>query len=429
MTSSESIAAAVEDNDTARGNRRRQVELDERMPLGVRLDGDVGEITVELEDQPADNGQWDWILDHHPAVSRETHEVDERYPVEIGSWEMGYTRGSAENREADSKTLYRYKVKVRTRRPGDRLTSDTIADLTKLVRRRRAVTPLETDSGVWLVACLSDLQLGKGDFGGTPATLERVAHSLDQLRAMVRKHKPAGVAIVNLGDLVENIACFYPDQTHTVDLNLTEQIAAAIEVMLAAVDGVIDLVPRVLVGSVPSNHGELRTFKGNAPTDKARDNIDLIIANTLATVFAAAPDRYGHVEVWTPPTDGGDPFVLTLDLAGVMVGFAHGHQVRAMGKGRMAALEQWWQNHQWSDRKRPRGETLPTIADADIVVMGHGHTLLISEQTGRLLIQCPASEGGSESFTTGTGIRSSAGVLTFLVGEQWPLLADSFRIV
>ena len=276
---------------------------------------------------------------------------------------------------------------------------------------------------------IADLQLGKADFGGTPVTLERVGNAFDLLRAMVKDVRPAGVAMVELGDICEQVSCFYDSQTYTVDLNLTEQIETADNVMLEGVHSVFEYAPRVLVGAVPSNHGEFRVAKGTTATDRARDNIDLVIANNLAKIMAANPDRYGHVEVWKPPTQGGDPYVLTLDLDGVMVGWTHGHQVKAMGKGRMAGLEQWWHNHQWSDRKRPRGENLPTVADCDILNTGHGHTFLVSEQTGKLLIQSPAGETGSEYFSTSTGNRSSAGVLTYQVSDRWPLLANHFEIL
>ncbi len=409
--------------EPSRGHRKARADLDKRMPVGAKLVGGEGDITLEIEEAPRGTG-WDWILKHHPAVSPETHEIDETVPVEVGSWEMGYVTDG----EANAKTLYRYKAKVRLRKPGERLTRPHLDELVKTVRRRKAIAPPE-NTGPWLVVSLADWQVGKADFGGTPVLIERLTKTFDDLRAKVRRLKPAGVTLVDLGDICEQVSCFYDSQTYTVDLNLTEQIEVATELFIAAVEAVADLTPRVLVGAVPSNHGEFRVAKGTVVTDRARDNIDLVIANNMARVFAANPDRYGHVEVWTPPKDGGDPYVLTLDMDGIIVGFSHGHQVKAMGKGRMAGLEQWWQNHQWSDRKRPRGDSLPTIADADIVVLGHGHTLLVSEQTGKLLIQAPAAESGSEYFSTSTGNRSSSGTLTFQVSEQWPLLANNFEIL
>lgn len=401
---------------TGRGKRKAQGELNKRLPVGALLTDGEGYLTVESTEQ--NSTDYDWVLNHHPMVSPETHEVDERYPVEIGSWQ-----------NYDGVDLFRYKIKVRLKREGERLSSAHIEDLAKMVRKRKPLAPKESTGNPWLVLNLADFQLGKGEMGGTPVVLERVAASFDRIAQIVKKTRPQGVAIVDLGDICEQVSCFYDQQTYTVDLNLTEQIDLATDLMLTAVEIVAPHTPKVLVGAVPSNHGEFRVGKATVATDKARDNIDLVIANNLSRILAANPERYEHVDVWVPPKEGGDPFVLTLDLDGVMVGFTHGHQVKVMGKGRMAGLEQWWHNHQWTDRKRPQGENLPTVADVDILVCGHGHTLMISEQTGKLLIQAPASESGSEYFTTSTGNRSSAGILTFQVSDEWPMLANHFEVV
>ncbi len=416
MTLAEDIAAT----EDRRGQRKEREKLDARLPVGVELTGDEGWITADLGDLPTEQTEAAWrvILEHNPYVSPETHEVDlTRNTAEITTWSSGESIN------------HRCRVPVRLKAPGERLAAAKVAELTKLARKRKPITTRPADTGEWLVVCLADFQIGKADYGGTPATVERLNAVMAELRAKVRKMKPAGVCMVDLGDICEQVSCFYDSQTYTVDLNLTEQIDLAIELMLAFVESVADLVPSVVIGAVPSNHGEFRVAKGQVVTDRARDNIDLVLANSVKRIMSANADRYGHVSVWTPPTEGADPYVLTLDLDGVVVGFTHGHQVAARGPGRMGKLEQYWMNHQWSDRKRPRGESLPTVADADILVCGHGHTLLISEQTGKLLIQAPAAESGSEWYTTSTGGRSTAGVLVFAVSEAWPLLANRFEVL
>lgn len=425
----DSLADALTAADDRRGQRKEKARLDKRMPVGVQLDGTEGTVTVESETAPDDIGQWDWILDHHPGVSPDTHEVDERYPVEIGSWEMGYTVGAGDGREAKSKTLYRYRVKVRTRRPGERLTEAAVSEMVKLVRKRRPIKPATAaHEGEWLVLCLADLQLGKGDYGGTPAALERARASIDSTVAELKTRPVEGVAIVDMGDMCEGTACFYDNQSYLVDLNMTQQIQVATDLALAAVDAVLPHTEQVIYGAVPSNHGEFRVGKNTVATDRARDNIDLIIADSLARVFAANPDRYGRAEVWTPPLEHGDPYVLTLNMGGVLVGFTHGHQVSASGVGRMAKLETWWQRQTWSDGRRPAGDVLPNAADCDVLVCGHGHTFMASDATGRLLVQCPAGEDGSEYWNTATGLRSGAGVLSFRTHQGWPLRANEFVI-
>lgn len=423
MTSVDDINAAIDKHDSTRGHRKAKAALDKRMPLGVKLDGEDSHVTVDLVELPRDDS-WDAILEKNPYVDPLTHEVDPFRGAEITSWDVS----SMVNGVWKTTTNHRCKVPVRLRAPGERLTEAKVAELSKLIRKRKAVEA-PTDGSDWLVVCLADLQLGKDNYGGTPATVERVNMSLDKMRKLARTTKPAGICIADLGDICEQVSCFYDSQTYSIDLNLTEQIELAIEIVMAAIDGVLEYAPRIIFGAVPSNHGEFRVGKGQVSTDRARDNVDLVIANSIARIMSANVERYGHVEVWTPPTEGGDPYVLTLDLDGVMVGFTHGHQVASQGNGRMGKLEQWWKNHQWSDRKRIEGEDLPTAADCDILVTGHGHTFMASEQTGKLLIQCPAAESGSEYFTTSSGKRSSAGVLSFMVSDRWPMLANHWDVL
>jgi len=412
-------------NDAARGSRKERDALDKRLPIGAELTGADGFITVET-DKVHNDETWDWILDHHRSVTAATHEIDETYPVEIGAYQ-GYMKDDKTG-EMVTTDLFRYKARVRARRPGQRLATERVAELGKLVAKRKKVEP-KPATGPWMLLCLADLQLGKGEGTGTPGTIERVSKSIDAFAAMAKATKPAGIAIVDMGDLTEGTSCFYDGMPYKIDLNLTEQISLAIDVCLSAIDACIALAPRVMFGVVPSNHGEFRTAKGTTQTDAARDNADIVIADSIAKIMKVNPDRYGHVEVWAPPLQHGDPFVLTYDMDGVLVGFTHGHQVRVAGLGRMAKLEKWWGDHRWSDRARREDEVLPTVADVDILVTGHGHTLMVSQQTGKLLVQCPAADPGSEWFTTSSGKRSSAGVLTFQISDRWPMLANSFEIL
>ena len=429
----------------ARGERKAKQKLDKRMPLGVKLNADgtgsiTGDVTAENAPDLDDAEAWAFILDDYPGISPVTHEVDERYPIEISAHEGMFSKFVDPDAEAKQKTaekvrMFRYKAKIRRRRKGERLPETKIKELCALVRKRKPLKATTTTGGDgWFVAALADFQLGCGDYGGTPKIVERVLASLEQIEAKLKASNPDGILLVDMGDIVEQVACFYPGQEHTIDLNLTEQIDLAIELVLKFIDVAIKYAPRVIFGAVPSNHGTMRVSKGTVSTDEWRDNIDLIIANAVRRIMDANPERYGHVEVWTPPLLDGDAGVLTLALPvdggdPVMMGMAHGHQVKTMGKQRMPAIEQWWKNHQWTDGKRHDDHLLPTAADADILLFGHGHTLILSEQTGRLAIQCPSSDNGSEYFTMGTGGRASAGMLTFWVDRSRPTFAGAFDIV
>ena len=82
------------------------------------------------------------------------------------------------------------------------------------------------------------------------------------------------------------------------------------------------------------------------------------------------------------------------------------HQFRGSG-GTQAKVESWWKG-------QALGRT--PIADAELLIAGHGHHLVISEATGRTFIQVPAMDGGSRWWTSTTGQHSPAGMLTMNVG-------------
>jgi hypothetical protein len=188
-------------------------------------------------------------------------------------------------------------------------------------------------------------------------------------------------------------------QAFSVDLDRRDQMRLARRLLLNYVDAITDLGLPLIIGSVPGNHGENRNSSGKAFTTW-RDNDDLAVFEQVAEILDANPSRYGSVSV--PLGAIADDLTMTLDLAGVAVGFAHGHQIRTGGP------EKWWQ-----------GQALgrQAVADASILVLGHKHHLYVSEGSGRTVMQCPAMDGGSYWWTAQTGNESPAGMLTTLVGS------------
>lgn len=104
-----------------------------------------------------------------------------------------------------------------------------------------------------------------------------------------------------------------------------------------------------------------------------------------------------------------DSATLVLDVAGVVTAFAHGH--KSGGGGHPAQrVEKWWQGQVMG--RQP-------VADASLLLTGHYHHLIVSEGTGRTMVQVPAMDGGSEWFTDRTGQSSPAGLLTLGVGTAY----------
>ena len=281
---------------------------------------------------------------------------------------------------------------------------EDVAELCRMVEKRKPRKVEQPVGDRAQVVLASDWQLGKAreKGGGTPETTERILDSLDRLVAKIKRDRKMGAGVdsaylVGLGDIIEGCDGFYAMQTFTADLDRREQMRLARRLLLTFVDALVDLDLAVVLGAVPGNHGENRR-NGQAYTTWT-DNDDLAVFEQVAEILAHNADRYGAVSV---PLGGiADDLTLVLDVAGVPVGFAHGHQIKRGGP------EAWW-----------KGQALgrQPIGDAELLCIGHKHHLMISEAPGRTILQAPAMDGGSYWWTAQTGQNSPAGMLTFHAG-------------
>jgi hypothetical protein len=254
--------------------------------------------------------------------------------------------------------------------------------------------------------------------GGSAATVDRITEAFDALERrlfeLAKVGRPVGlVYLVGLGDIVEQCSGHYPSQPFTTDLNRREQMRVARRLILNVVDRMVDRGLTVVLSAVAGNHGENRE-QGKAITTPD-DSDDLAVFEQVGEILASNPDRYSNVSVFLPPA-----LSMTLDIAGVPVGFTHGHIARG-GTGPVGKIEKWW-----------TGQVMGfgPVADARILVTGHYHHLLVVESTGRTHLQCPAMDGGSGWWTESTGQHSPAGMLTFLAGTDCgPRGWDELRVL
>lgn len=315
--------------------------------------------------------------------------------VQIRAWDQPV--GNGEVRRA---TYYRATLKPRTATGVDRADVDELCRQIAKRPPRKPAASVDTERA--LVCSLADWQVGKGEGDGSAGTVDRIMGALDALEQRLRdartlKRPVDAVYLVGLGDLVEQCSGHYAMQAFSVDLDRREQMRVVRRLLLAYVDRIAALTPRVVLAAVPGNHGENRNADGKAFTTWT-DNDDLAVVEQVAEVLAVNPDRYGHVS-----TVLADSLTLTLDVCGVIHAWAHGHQNR----GGPAKVEDWW-------TRQAMGRT--GIADAQILTTGHYHHLRVSEATGRTWFQTPAMDPGSSWWTQQTGQSSPAGMLTYLVG-------------
>lgn len=365
---------------------------------GISWDGQAGQITTVLPDGEPDEAMWQVLIEDWGLDPSRTQVVDGS--LQIRAWDT--------TRDGQTIRMKYYRASIRARKGGvDRA---DVEALCKLVERRKA-QPVQThDGGRTFVVALSDWQLGKGENGGTPATVERILGALDRAVARAKELRKVGrgsdtVVLAGLGDIVEGCSGWYPMQEWQTDLNQREQDRLARRLLLNFVDAFVDAQFMVVAPCVPGNHGENRK-DGKAYTDFA-DNRDVSCFETVAEICAANPERYGSV-TFPLGAINADDLTATLKIGGLPVAFAHGHQFRT-GASTQAKIEGWW-----------KGQALGRtgVADAEILLCGHGHHFVMSEATGRTVIQVPAMDGGSKWWTSTTGQNSPAGMLTLNVGSM-----------
>ena len=348
---------------------------------------------------------WDAVLEGFGLDPREFYVVDDT--VRMSKWQQS-KRTEAGDR--DVVWLYSYRARF-ARRSGVRDTND-IEALCQYVMKAKAPKAVKTEKvEAAFVVLLSDFQLGKGEGGGTAGTTERILNAYGQSVLRYRELRKAGrvghrVYLIGLGDLVESCRSdWYAAQTFQADLTDREQDRLARRLILKVIDLFVDEGCHVVALGVPGNHGENRQG-GKAFTDFL-DNRDYAAFETVSEICAANPERYAHVE-FPFQSLNDDDLTATLNVCGVMVAFAHGHQFRS-GANSQAKMETWW-------KSQALGRT--GVAHAEILFAGHLHHFVASESTGRQVFQVPAMDGGSQWFKATAGANAQHGMMTIVIGED-----------
>lgn len=256
-------------------------------------------------------------------------------------------------------------------------------------------------SGVAYVVVLSDTQVGKIDGGGSDEIIANVLHKTDLAVARLKELRKAGreintVYLPQLGDCIEGMNSQGGKHIWRTDLDLTSQIRIYRRLLLHMVKQFAPLADKVIVPAIPGNHDEAVRV-GNSMATSYTDSFALDAASAVADALADHPD-YKHVSFVFPKYD---TLTVTLDVAGTVVGFAHGHQMR--GK----AVD-WW-------AKQAHG--MQDIGEATLLLSGHYHHLRVEQSGAKTWIQAPALDGGSTWFENSSGQAAPAGMLTLTVGN------------
>jgi predicted phosphodiesterase len=281
-----------------------------------------------------------------------------------------------------------------------------IDDLLDIVAKwkpiKRDSSPVKASvSNVAYVVVLADTQVGKIDGGGSEQIIKNVLHKTDLAASRLKELRKSGreintVYLPQLGDCIEGMNSQGGKHIWRTDLDLTAQIRVYRRLLLHMVKTFAPLADRVIVPCVPGNHDEAVRV-GNSMATTYTDSFALDAASAVADALADHPD-FEHVSFVFPKYDN---LTVTLDMAGTVVGLAHGHQCR--GK----AID-WWKNMAHGQQD---------IGEATLLLTGHYHHLRVEQSGRKTWMQAPALDGGSTWFENSTGQAAPAGMLTLLVGN------------
>lgn len=322
--------------------------------------------------------------------------------VNVRTWDANLGAGEVTR-------FYYYKADVRPRRRGDRADVEALCRRISRHRYRRPGTPAN-DVTRALVVCLADWQTGPDPQGLVDGILAMKNEVVDQIKS----ETPDVLYVVGMGDMVEACDGHYPMQTFAVGaggLNgRRDQVKLARRLLVDLLTEWARHVSKVVVGAVPGNHGENR--KDGKAFTTFEDNDDLAVFEQVAEILGANEGAYGHVRFVLPDGD----MSLTLDVAGTVIGFIHGHQAKRGGATPQQKIDNWWQ---------AKGKARHPVGDADVLVSAHFHHAALVADGPRTWMQCPAM-AHSRWWTEAGGMPTRTGTLTFVVGpDGW----SGYRLV
>jgi len=252
---------------------------------------------------------------------------------------------------------------------------------------------------LYAVYAIGDTQYGKDAGGGTEATVTRVLEAIDEAvlrhKELLKTGRNIGTVVLpQLGDCIEGSTSQKGMVIGRSDLGVTQQVRIGRRVLMAWIKAFVPLCDELLIPVVPGNHDEPHRISMTDPTDSWQIEIAAAVQDACAENPALS-----HVKFYYPKPDHQ---TLALDLGGTILGLAHGHQAKDMGK---------WLHGQATGRT--------PVGSADVLMTGHFHHFRADQIGPRLWIQVPAMDGGSAWFRDKSGLESPTGIVSLVVGENY----------
>jgi len=378
--------------------------------LNVDVSANGGEFTGMVTDKPiiaGDQGAFAKVYALAGLDAADYRIVDDT--VRFSAWEQSSKAGG-------TKTLYSYRARFARITALDMRTETVVQDLADNLRKRRMTVRRTPGLGLGpecsFTPLFSDWQLGKNEIRvqdlehgatGVEQTQWRVLRGIESSKRRIKDLRRVGrnitgIAIGHMGDATENIADSYDSQAFIIELNLTDQIERALDLMVFAAEELLPLAERQDVFAVLCNHGQLgrRGTKENI-TDSA-DNVQNLLMRLMRDriVGPKFPNARWHVPE--------QQMITTLDIAGVQTAAAHGQKIKGS--------EAVWLLKQTANLMATRK------VDIELWLTAHRHSQDTLDLGAINRIQAATADGGSKHFEDETAIYSTPGTTSLLIGKH-----------
>jgi predicted phosphodiesterase len=393
MSTLDDYAKAVRSLDNA---KKQKKEHPKGWEPGVVLNGGKSFVSSgPVKSKKEAQKKWDQYIE---LLGFDPSEFEIMEPVHVRTWTTQTAEGVQQ--------MFYYKADIRSKRhiENDKDYDKLVAEIKKVKKPARKVKTKENGS---MVVCLSDWQMGKRDGDGTEGIIKRVTQMIPDVIDRAKELRKAGnpinkLYVFGLGDIVEGCGEHYAMQNFSVEIDQRRQEMVARRLIVEALKKWSPHFDKVIVAAIPGNHGENRK-NGKAFTTFG-DNIDVSVFDQAAEILGENK-AFDHVSFVIPNNE----LWLTLDIDGVILGIAHGHQFRTGGRYSHQKAVAWLSGQAF-------GKT--DMGDVDILLSGHFHHLFVINEGQRTLMQAPSVDGGSEWFENISGKNSFSGTLTFTIKNK-----------
>jgi hypothetical protein len=367
----------------------------------VELEGDSGKVTST----PQTNGKISDFASLLVEFDIDPEEFEVVGSARISKWQS-----------AGGVWLTSYKFEIQKKRTGETIDLPTLFSEVKAGLQFRATRPAPKSTNRTLIVPFSDLQAGKvGSRGDSQDLIERVMEKKEKLEAYILQQGCSEAVFLDGGDVVEsfeNVA----QQGFTNDLSIMQQLDLAGTIEQEFISLLARYHDKVIVGGVPSNHSAWR--KGKDILGRPSDDWGIFLLKQIEKAYKLAPEAYGHVEFTFP---GDWEKSLSIPVQGLDIGLVHGED------SSLAQMENWW-------AKQVHGNS--PIADADILITAHYHTLGLkpsgrSRKTGKqkYWIATPTLDNGSDWWANKSGSDSDPGLMAFVIDSEIGFDLQSFTVL